>query len=58
MRTYSGIPEIAVKSLVLGGVLLNGILPGFDKDKYETIDAHAFGTGTQMGQNIGVTLNI
>ena len=58
MRTYSGNPKIAVKSLVLGGVLLNGILPGFGKDKYETIDAHAFGTGTQMGQNIGVTLNI
>ena len=28
------------------------------KDKYETIDAQAFGTGTQMGQNIGITLNI
>ena len=26
--------------------------------KYETIEAQAFGTGTQMGQNIGVTLNI
>ena len=28
------------------------------RDKYETIDAQAFGTGTQLGQNIGVTLNI
>jgi hypothetical protein len=28
------------------------------REKDETIDATAFGTGTQMGQNIGVTLNI
>jgi hypothetical protein len=58
MRTDSGIPKIFIKCLVLGGVLLNGILPTFAKDKYETIDAQAFGTGTQMGRNIGVTLNI
>jgi hypothetical protein len=28
------------------------------RDKNETIEAQAFGTGTQVGQNIGVTLNI
>lgn len=28
------------------------------RDKYETIDASAFGTSTQMGAVIGVTLNI
>src|SRR5580698_2678005 len=47
--------------------LVNGIVllslaavgrPGFARDNYETIDATAFGTGTQLGQNIGVTLNI
>ena len=32
--------------------------PGLARDKYETIEAQAFGTGTQMGENIGVTLNI
>lgn len=32
--------------------------PGFARDKYETIDAQAYGTGTQLGQNMGVTLNI
>jgi len=37
---------------------MNGLLPGFAKDKYETIEAQAMGTGTQMGQMIGVTLNI
>ena len=38
--------------------LLVGNRPAFSRDKYETIEAQAFGTGTQMGQNIGVTLNI
>jgi hypothetical protein len=31
---------------------------GFAREKYETIDAQAFGTGTQMGQNIGITVTI
>jgi hypothetical protein len=47
--------------------LVNGIVlmtlvaagrPGFGRDNNETINAQAFGTGSQMGQNIGVTLNI
>ena len=58
MQTRRGISKITIKSLILGGLLMNGLLPGFAKDKYETIEAQAFGTGTQMGQNIGVTLNI
>ncbi|HMD19090.1 MAG TPA: hypothetical protein VKH40_02145 [Alloacidobacterium sp.] len=43
---------------VMFGVILAGSRPAFSRDKYETIDAQAFGTGTQMGANIGVTLNI
>jgi len=31
---------------------------GFARDKYETIDATAYGTSTQLGQNIGVTIII
>ena len=58
MPTSSETNKIAIKSLVLAGVLMVGTLPGFARDKYETIDAQAFGTGTQLGQNIGVTLNI
>src|SRR5271155_1337121 len=58
MSTSLGISKIAIKSLVFAGVLMIGAIPGFARDKYETIDAQAFGTGTQMGQNIGVTLNI
>jgi hypothetical protein len=50
--------RIAIKSLIIAGIVLLATNSGFARDKYETIDAHAFGTGTQMGQNIGVTLNI
>jgi hypothetical protein len=38
--------------------LLLGARHGFARDKYETINAQAFGTGTQMGQNIGITIII
>lgn len=50
------------KSAMMGVVLLGLISAAgstaFSRDKYETIDAQAYGTGTQLGQNIGVTLNI
>jgi len=48
----------AVASLLVVGLLLVAGLPGYAREKTETIDATAFGTGTQLGQNIGVTLNI
>ncbi len=48
---------VAISAVVLA-VMLVGSRPAFSRDKYETVDAQAFGTGTQMGQNIGVTLNI
>ncbi len=44
--------------VLLFGLLIVGSRPGFARDKYETIEATAFGTGTQLGANIGVTLNI
>jgi hypothetical protein len=31
---------------------------GFARDKYETIEAQAYGTGTQLGQNIGIRVTI
>ena len=58
MHTRRGISRTTIKCLMLGGVLMSGLLPAFARDKYETIEGQAFGTGTQMGQNIGVTLNI
>jgi hypothetical protein len=54
----SKVLRIAGKGLVIAAIALSAIDPGFARDKYETIEAQAFGTGTQMGQNIGVTLNI
>jgi hypothetical protein len=58
MQTSGGFSRVALKGLLLAGVLTAGTIPGLARDKYETIDAQAFGTGTQLGQNIGVTLNI
>ena len=49
--------RVMVNSVVLLTLVVAG-RPGFGRDKTETIEAHAFGTGTQLGQNIGVTLNI
>ena len=57
-NTIASIHKLAVASLLLSGLLLVASLPGFARDKDETIDATAFGTGTQLGANIGVTLNI
>src|SRR5258707_10984722 len=54
----SKIFRIATKCLVVAGIALLAAHPGIARDKYETLEAQAFGTGTQMGQNIGVTLNI
>jgi hypothetical protein len=58
MLVYSKISGIIAKSLVIAGIVLFATHPGFARDKYETIEAQAWGTGTQMGASIGVTLNI
>ena len=58
MPAYSRTSKMILKSFVAAAICLLAVHPGFARDKYETIDAQAFGTGTQMGQNIGVTLNI
>lgn len=49
--------QFIVNCVVLLTLVVAG-RPGFARDKYEAIDAQAFGTGTQLGENIGVTLNI
>src|SRR5580698_7372331 len=49
---------IAGKCLVVAGITLLATHPGSARDKYETLEAQAFGTGSQMGQNIGISLNI
>jgi hypothetical protein len=58
MRNRSKLLKVAIESLLVLGFVMSGSIPGFSRDKDETIDATAFGTGTQLGQNIGVTLNI
>ncbi|WP_433964830.1 hypothetical protein [Tunturiibacter gelidiferens] len=50
--------RITINCLVVAGIALLAPHSGFTRDKYETLEAQAFGTGTQMGQNIGITLNI
>src|SRR5271156_1324632 len=57
-NTTPSIHNLAVTGSLLIGLLLAASLAGFARDKDETIDATAFGTGTQLGANIGVTLNI
>jgi hypothetical protein len=58
IRSTQKFRKPVMASLFIAGVLLSGSATGFSRDKYETLEAQAFGTGTQMGQNIGVTLNI
>jgi len=43
---------------VLAALVLAMTIPGFARDKYETIDATAWGTSTQMGAHADVTLTI
>jgi hypothetical protein len=50
--------RLVLRNLPLAALLLLGTLTSFARAKYETIDAQAFGTGTQMGQNIGITVTI
>lgn len=46
------------KLMFLVSVLALLAVPGFARDKNETIDATAWGTSTQLGKNFGVTLII
>ena len=46
------------RAVLLLGLLVAGSTLSIAREKNETIDATAFGTGTQLGANIGVTLNI
>ncbi len=50
--------KFVLKSLIVFGIVMLGSHSGFARDKYETIEAQAWGTGTQMGASVGVTLNI
>jgi len=58
MRGQVNIARVVMRAGLLGGLLMASTLPAFAGTKTETIEAQAMGTGTQLGQNIGVTLNI
>lgn len=57
-NTTPKIHKLAVASLLLISLLLIGSVPGLAREKDETIDATAFGTSTQMGQNFSLTVII
>jgi hypothetical protein len=55
--------QLKLAKVLMGAGLVAGIfmlssLPTYAGTKTETIEAQAMGTGTQLGANIGVTLNI
>ncbi len=58
MYRHVGVGQVVMGAALVLGLLMTASLPGIAREKTETIDATAFGTGTQMGANIGVTLNI
>src|SRR5713101_1784766 len=50
--------KLTLGSLLITGLLIAGSTPGFSANKSETIEASAMGTGTQLGAQFGITLNI
>ena len=55
---HSGLRKAMFSVLLLTSLLVLASVPGFSRDKNETIDATAYGTSTQLGKNVGVTLII
>ena len=55
MNAASRILRVAAAVVVVTAMTC---VPGFAREKYETIDATAYGTSTQLGRNVGVTLII
>ena len=49
---------LTAKGILVVVLLSIATCVGFAREKYETIEAQAFGTGTQMGQNIGIRVTI
>ena len=58
MCNKSKLGRIAIPSLLVLGLMMIGTIPGYSEGKYETISAGAFGTGTQVGRLVEVTLVI
>src|SRR5271170_7694185 len=58
MLDRSRISKFALRSAAVLALLTIGTVSSFAREKYETINAQAFGTGTQLGQTIGITIII
>jgi hypothetical protein len=58
MCNKSKLGRIAIPSLLVLGLMMIGSIPGYSQGKYETISAGAFGTSTQVGRLVEVTLVI
>ena len=61
LETKNEVPRnhrLALASLVISGLLIVGSTLALSGTKPETIEASAMGTGTQMGEHVGITLNI
>jgi hypothetical protein len=58
MRRHARIARVVIGAGLLMSFFMLSSQSGLAREKYETIEAQAMGTGTQMGANIGVTLNI
>ena len=58
MHTSSKLTHMAIFGLLVATLVTAASLPGLARDKYETIDATIYGTSTQLGQNIDITLII
>jgi hypothetical protein len=57
MRNKNGW-KLALGVMAVIGALLMAVDFGIAREKYETIDGTVFGTGSQMGQNVGITFTI
>ena len=55
---HSSFHKTIFSVLILNSLLLSASVPGFSREKNETIDATAMGTSTQLGRNVGVTVII
>lgn len=58
MRTRSTMTKVGFIAFALLALLLLSSIPGLARDKNETIDATAWGTSTQTGRNVGITIII
>jgi hypothetical protein len=58
VHTKSPVTKIAFSVALLSALLILSSIPGFGREKNETIDATAWGTSTQLGRNVGITIII